>query len=770
MNRSLGALLVLGLAGLQFLAVLGVVLSSYVTSERALMFHARELLRDVGINTRAHSLGFLSPAQGAAELAARLAQNDVVASDDPAVLEKLLFQQLQMAPQFAGLYYGGQDGSFVYVMRSRDAAGPFRSKIITYRDGIRHVTLQWRDDAFRLRAQRETDEDAYDPRTRPWFAKAVAARTTIWTDPYIFFTSQQPGITLAAPVMREGGNITGVIGVDIEISSLSDFLSQLKIGKNGRALIVNHNGDVLAHPDARLIKMRAADGGLRFCNLDEIEDPVSRAAFAGLWKDGVLGHPDAGGSREPIKGSFSHDDRRYLSMLLPPISAELPWTIGVYAPEDDFTGDLKRNRTFNILLAGVVSLLIGALGLALAEYILRPVRAFAVRSALIAQGEIAPDAVPPRTYRELTQANDALVRAIAERHQAEREFGEAFENGEEALAHVSLSEGRFTRVNPQFCALSGHDRDSLLGMTLDDLRLPCEAGAPLGNGEVQWRRRDGTVIWVSQYLIKIHGIDGGLRYQFMVAQNITPRKQMEAEQERLRADLSHLARVSTMGEMAAGLAHELNQPLATIAQNSGTARLILGEYPEVDPMLDRLLLAIEEQALNAGGIIRALRSFINKDAGERGLFELWPLLDQSLKLLRGELRDGRIRLSLVADPAAAVWLTGNRVQIAQVVLNLLRNAVEALGPCGGDVWLQVMPGVGEITLLVEDDGPGVAAGLDLFAQFESDKPGGMGLGLSICRAIVEAHGGRIWHEPRPGGGARFLLTLPTADPGPEVAA
>lgn len=214
----------------------------------------------------------------------------------------------------------------------------------------------------------------------------------------------------------------------------------------------------------------------------------------------------------------------------------------------------------------------------------------------------------------------------------------------------------------------------------------------------------------------------------------------------------------------------LNQPLATIAQNSGTARLILGEHPEVDPMLDRLLLAIEEQALNAGGIIRALRSFINKDADERCLFELRPLLDQSLKLVRGEARGGRIRLSLFADTVATLRLPGNRVQIAQVVLNLLRNAVEALGTRGGEVRLEVIPGAGEITVLVGDDGPGVAAGLQLFTQFESDKPGGMGLGLSICRAIVEAHGGRIWHEPRPGGGARFLFTLLTSDLGPEAAA
>ena len=124
MTKSLGALLAVGLAGLQFLAVLAVVFSSYITSQHALLDQARDLLRDVGINTMEHSKGFLSPAQGAAELAARLAQNRVVASDDSERLEQLLFQQLQIAPQFAGVYYGSENGDFVMVMRS--PGGPER--------------------------------------------------------------------------------------------------------------------------------------------------------------------------------------------------------------------------------------------------------------------------------------------------------------------------------------------------------------------------------------------------------------------------------------------------------------------------------------------------------------------------------------------------------------------------------------------------------------------------------------------------------------------
>lgn len=279
MRKSLGALLAICLAGLQFLAVLAVVSSSYVTSEQALIRHARDLLRDVGHNTIEHSKGFLRPAEGAAELAARLAQNRVIASDNPRLLEQLLFQQLQIAPHFAGVYFGSEDGDFVMVMRMAEGPAPFRTKVITRTAEGREVRLIWRDNEFHVVHEETDPQDSYDPRSRPWYQEARARLTTIWTDPYIFFTSHQPGITLAAPVRSETGGLRGVVGVDIEISAISRFLAQLNIGETGRALIINSNGDVIAHPDPELIKTSRADGSLSFVNIAEFDDLIARAAL-----------------------------------------------------------------------------------------------------------------------------------------------------------------------------------------------------------------------------------------------------------------------------------------------------------------------------------------------------------------------------------------------------------------------------------------------------------------------------------------------------------
>lgn len=775
MRKSLGATLAVGLAGLQFIAILVVVFSSYLTSEQALIRHARDLLRDVGINTIEHSRGFLSPAQGAAELAAQLAQNSVIASEDSALLEKLLFQQLRIAPQFAGLYYGREDGSFVYVMRTPNERGAYRSKIIAFENGQRRTRFIWRNDSFGMVAQSEDAQDRYDPRERPWYRKAKAEKTTIWTDPYIFFSSQQPGITLAAPVRRHDGTLRGVVGVDIEISMISDFLSRLNIGQHGRALIINHNGDVIAHPDSSLIRARSADGTLRFANIREIGDPIARAAFGPLELAGAMP------VHEETPAQFDYEGASYVSTIMPIISDTLPWTIAVYAPESDFTGILKRNRSLNIWLAVAVAALTGLIGLALARRIHRPVRAFAVRTALISQGELDPDAPLPKTYKELERANDALVQQIVARRTTEREYGQTFDMSSRGMAQITPDSGRFIRVNTRICQITGYGADELAQMQLADLVHPDDpafidaffdtasgAGDFAVNREMRCLRKDGETIWITLNEILIRDAHGNPLHAVLTMDDITQNKRAETQIVQLNRDISHLARGTTMGQMAAGLAHELNQPLTAIAQNAGTALLILDQLAAQDPELRDILAEIENQSLRAGEIIRALRGFISKDEGGATAFDLADLVRQTLHLIRAEATEARVSLQTDLPPHLPP-IRANRVQIAQVIVNLLRNAIEALAPDAATerrVTLRARCAGEQMRIEVEDTGPGIAPGIALFSQFETTKPGGMGLGLSICRAILAANGGTLWCETPQGAGARFVFTLPVSEAAP----
>lgn len=769
MKRSLGLILALCLAGLQFVAVTTVVFSSYLTSQKVLLEHACDLLGDVGANTIEHSKGFLKPARGAAELSTRLAESDVISSEDFQQLEKLLFQQLQISPQFAGVFYGDTAGNFVYVMRS-DGPGPFRSKIVKREGAERYTNLIWRDETYAVVSQQDDPADTFDPRTRVWFQKARERRESVWTDPYIFFTSQMPGITAASPVFDADRQIRGVVGVDIGIDAISDFLSQLNIGENGTALIVNRNGDVIAHPDQSLLRIANDDGTFRFANITEVGDPMARAAF------GALGNAGEISVMERLSSRFSHEGSSYVATVMPSISEELPWTIAVYAPEDDFTGEIKANRTQNIWIAAGIALFSGLIGLVLANYIHKPVRAFAVRASLVSQGEVEASAPLPKTYRELERANETLVHAIARRKASETEYGRTFEMSSRGMARIEAGSGRILRANAKFASMLGYDADEVLGLTARQITYRRDPVAAMfdaqsvepGSGcvdEKRYVKKDGRFIWVSENVIVIRDNAGRPLHAVVTVDDITERKVSERKIQQLSHDLSHAERVNVMGQMATSLAHELNQPLLAITQNMDAALFALNSKTASEADLKTILNETDQQAHRAGNIIKALRGFVKKEGVEKSEFDFAELLEQTLHLLRSEAKDHNITIKAdIRDPDP---IYGSRVQIAQVLINLLRNAVEAIAQSDATA--------GQITVCVDntetgalvsitDTGPGFATDFDLFEKFKTTKHDGMGLGLSICRTIIDAHRGKIWHETDADGHVRFCFTLPFLAP------
>lgn len=277
-------------------------------------------------------------------------------------------------------------------------------------------------------------------------------------------------------------------------------------------------------------------------------------------------------------------------------------------------------------------------------------------------------------------------------------------------------------------------------------------------------RADGEVIWVSVSAIVIRDTAGRALYKVLTLDDVTQTKVNEQEIQRLNKDLSHLARGNTMGQMAAGLAHELNQPLTAIAQNADSAIFMLEREGGVDPELRDVVSEIEQQAIRAGSIIRALRGFIRKDEGARDSFDFAELLGQSLQLLRAEATEAGVLIQTKV-PDGLGQIVGNRVQIAQVLVNLIRNAIEAMAT---DRHNQRLVSISARTkgpmllVTVRDTGPGIDPNVALFSQFATTKPTGMGLGLSICRSIIEGHGGKLWNQADGVRGAVFHFTVPLA--------
>src|SRR5690606_38216961 len=220
-------------------------------------------------------------------------------------------------------------------------------------------------------------------------------------------------------------------------------------------------------------------------------------------------------------------------------SGKLPWTIGVYAPESDFTAVIKANRTQNIWIAVMIAATTGLVGLFLADYIHRPVRAFAVRNALISQGEVDLSKPQPRTYKELEKANSTLVQQIVARREAESEYGQTFELSTRAMAQISPVDGSVIRANAKFAELVGApSTEAVIGRKVTDVAHPDDLAAfPVAEGpqlhacsgaeashEMRWFRRDGAQIWVKLNSIIIRDEAGKPLHGVLTVDDITEEK------------------------------------------------------------------------------------------------------------------------------------------------------------------------------------------------------------------------------------------------------
>ena len=253
--------------------------------------------------------------------------------------------------------------------------------------------------------------------------------------------------------------------------------------------------------------------------------------------------------------------------------------------------------------------------------------------------------------------------------------------------------------------------------------------------------------------------------------DVSDRRATEDEARQLQERLTHFSRLSTMGEMAAGLAHEINQPLAAIATYAQACQRFMRSPNRDDADVLEALEQISVQALRAGEVIRRLRNFVKNREVKREPVDCNRLLDDLRTLAETDARLHNVRLRI--DAAAGLpTVYADPIQLQQVVLNLVRNAIDAMSEAPAprrEVLLSTrqLP-EGEIEIVVADHGSGLApeAAEHLFNPFFTTKSGGTGLGLAISRSIVRAHGGRLWHTPNEGTGARFHFTLPAA-PAPE---
>ena len=278
------------------------------------------------------------------------------------------------------------------------------------------------------------------------------------------------------------------------------------------------------------------------------------------------------------------------------------------------------------------------------------------------------------------------------------------------------------------------------------------------------RRKDGTTFPARLAIGEVELDQGRLFTGFL--HDITERENIQRRAGILQQELMHASRLSAMGEMASGIAHELNQPLTAIMNYARAARRRLDRtQPDPEPIAE-LVDKAGHQAERAAEIIKRLRRFIKKDESERRLEPVNAVIEEAAALALIGASDRHIELIFSLDDSLPPVLM-DRIEVQQVVLNILRNAIEAFeGPDERKIHITTQAtGPRQVHVAIRDNGPGLAPGIadNPFRPFQTTKADGLGIGLAISRTIIDAHGGRLWAESPQEGGAVFHFSLPVGD-------
>jgi PAS domain S-box-containing protein len=397
--------------------------------------------------------------------------------------------------------------------------------------------------------------------------------------------------------------------------------------------------------------------------------------------------------------------------------------------------------------------------------------------------------VNERTF-QLREYNSQLISEIAIRREKEAELREAefryrtvaeftqdweyWETPEHTLRYCSPSCEGITGyasheliADPELMQRMVHPED--VGVWRDHRH---DALTALKPGIVQFRirRKDGGIRWLEHACQPVLAEDGAFLGIRAGNRDITERREAELQTQRLRNELAHVARVITLGQLAASLAHELNQPLGAILCNAEAAQSLLDSGRSNLEEVRRALGDIIEDDQRAGQVIRRLRALFRKEAVEGQPLNVNDLVRETLALLRSELILKSISAQLDLAPELPPVI-GGRVELQQVLMNLVLNAVDAMANReSGRRNVRIatsVDGPRSVRVSVSDSGAGLPAELiaERWEPFFTTKPTGMGMGLSISRSIIESHGGRLWAVNNPDQGATFYFTLPVPDGG-----
>lgn len=573
---------------------------------------------------------------------------------------------------------------------------------------------------------------------RPYFQDALAGRSGRFYG--VGKTTGEPGLFFSAPI-RDGQQVIGVVAVKVSLQPIVDTWKQLR--------------DPVVLLDEKGIAFLGSTLDWLYKTSRPLTDSEVRAVqavdqYGGQWtpqplpwtSDRLEGEP---GGEIQVQGGL-----RYLALheSLP----DLDWTLVALA--DRQAVDAARRQAWMLLSLAAAVLVLGTLYWDLRE----------------------------QRLRETRQARQELERRVQERTH-ELQQAHAFRQSMEDSLLVGMRardlDGRIIYVNAGFCDMVGYRAEELIGRLppypywhpdelekhWQDSDLALAGKAATSGFESRLRHRDGRDVVTMVYTARL--VDGGGNHVGWMSSvvDVTEQRKAEDAQRQRDSQLQRVQRVVTVGEMASTLAHELNQPLGALVNHAAAARAFADQ--QRFELMNDSLVALSAQAQRASDFIGRIRHWVKQHPEQWETLDLNEVVQQSLALLlKAEAR--RLGVPVRVEPAPGpAWVRGDHVLLEQVVINLGNNALQAMQAAAtpdAELSLAVSIEGDSVRLQVRDRGPGLPENaLDrIFEPFYTTREQGLGLGLNICRTIVESMGGHLVAANRDGGGADFTMTLPVS--------